>query len=127
MGRGRAPLLRFLQVPTHLAKVKSCLTEREYSGLTPALALDAGITAIYQEFNLIPFLSVSENIYFGRELMKQGFLDYEQMNENTKKMFKEIGMAINPKISCSETGDCTAAAGGNRKGYLKECKIDYHG
>ena len=28
MGRGRAPLLRFLQVPTHLAKVKSCLTER---------------------------------------------------------------------------------------------------
>mgnify|MGYP007007072451 CR=1 FL=1 len=25
---GRAPLLRFLQVPTHLAKVKSCLTER---------------------------------------------------------------------------------------------------
>lgn len=77
---------------------------KEYSALTPALALDAGITAIYQEFNLIPFLSVSENIYFGCELMKQGLLDYEQMNKNTKKMFEEIGMAINPKIRVQRLG-----------------------
>ena len=63
-GAGRATLLRFLQVPTHRSEGKIMFDGKEYSGLTPALALDAGITAIYQEFNLIPFLSVSENILF---------------------------------------------------------------
>ena len=37
---------------------------KEYKALMPAQALDIGIAAIYQEFNLIPFLTVSENIYF---------------------------------------------------------------
>ena len=36
---------------------------KEYPYLTPALALDIGITAIYQEFNLMPFLSVSEYLF----------------------------------------------------------------
>ena len=71
---------------------------KEYPYLTPALALDIGITAIYQEFNLIPFLSVSENIYFGCELMKNGLLDYKSMNRNTKEMFQEIGMELEPRM-----------------------------
>lgn len=101
-GQVRVLLSRFLPAPMLPAKI--LFDGKEYSALTPALALDAGITAIYQEFNLIPFLSVSENIYFGCELMKQGLLDYEQMNKNTKKMFEEIGMAINPKIRVQRLG-----------------------
>jgi len=77
---------------------------KEYGQLTPALALDIGITAIYQEFNLIPFLSVSENIYFGCELMKNGLLDYEQMNRKTEEMFKEIGMEIDPRMRVQTMG-----------------------
>lgn len=77
---------------------------KEYSHFTPAQALDIGITAIYQEFNLIPFLSVSENIYFGCELMKNGLLDYEQMNNNAKGMFKEVGMEINPRVRVQSMG-----------------------
>lgn len=103
-GAGKSTFIKILTGAHAPSEGKIMFDGKEYSGLTPALALDAGITAIYQEFNLIPFLSVSENIYFGRELMKQGFLDYEQMNENTKKMFKEIGMAINPKIRVQRLG-----------------------
>lgn len=103
-GAGKSTFIKILTGAHAPSEGKIMFDGKEYSGLTPALALDAGITAIYQEFNLIPFLSVSENIYFGRELMKQGFLDYEQMNENTKKMFKEIGTAINPKIRVQRLG-----------------------
>ena len=77
---------------------------KEYPYLTPALALDIGITAIYQEFNLIPFLSVSENIYFGCELMKNGLLDYKSMNRNTKELFKEIGMEQEPRKRVQSMG-----------------------
>ena len=77
---------------------------KEYPYLTPALALDIGITAIYQEFNLIPFLSVSENIYFGCELMKNGLLDYKSMNRNTKEMFQEIGMELEPRMRVQSMG-----------------------
>ena len=77
---------------------------KKYNALTPALALNIGITAIYQEFNLIPFLTVSENIYFGCELIKNGLLDYRQMNANTEKMFEEIGMNLNPKTRVNHLG-----------------------
>ena len=38
---------------------------KTYESFTPKQAMDLGITAIYQEFNLVPFLSVAENIFFG--------------------------------------------------------------
>ena len=42
---------------------------------SPHQAQEAGIATIYQEFTLIPHLSIFENIFLGRELMRWGFLE----------------------------------------------------
>ena len=41
---------------------------QDYTRLTPRKAMEIGIACIYQELNLIPQLSVTANIFHGREL-----------------------------------------------------------
>jgi ribose transport system ATP-binding protein len=65
--------------------------------LTPIAAIEKGIGAVYQEFNLVPFLSVAENIFYGREKRKKLFLDYETMNLEAKAIIEELGITIDPK------------------------------
>jgi ribose transport system ATP-binding protein len=58
-----------------------------------------GISIIHQEFNLIPHLSVAENIFLGREPMKTGrlLIDWKQMIEETRTLLKKVGLSVHPK------------------------------
>ena len=47
-----------------------------YSPQTPLDAIRAGIRVVYQEFNLLPYLSVAENIFFERLPQHGGLVDY---------------------------------------------------
>ncbi|WCK56292.1 sugar ABC transporter ATP-binding protein [Aneurinibacillus sp. Ricciae_BoGa-3] len=62
-----------------------------------------GISIIHQEFNLIPYLSVAENIYLGREPMKPGnlFINWVKMFKDTEQLLKKVGLSVNPKRSVS--------------------------
>ncbi|GIM45139.1 ribose import ATP-binding protein RbsA [Collibacillus ludicampi] len=62
-------------------------------------AQNLGISIIHQEFNLIPHLSVAENIFLGREPMKRGrlFIDWSRMIDDTKKLLQQVGLSVNPK------------------------------
>jgi ribose transport system ATP-binding protein len=65
-----------------------------YRSFTPTLAIQRGICAVYQEFNLVPYLSVAENIFLGREKMKNGFLDYEGMCAETSNILSQLGVSV---------------------------------
>ena len=62
----------------------------------PIASMEAGIACIYQEFNLVPYLSVMENVFFGSEPVKNGFIDYRQMRERTAAILKELDIEIDP-------------------------------
>ena len=47
---------------------------------SPQEAQRGGISTIYQEINLVPFRSVAENIFLGREYRRYGLLDWRRMN-----------------------------------------------
>ena len=68
----------------------------------PIASMEAGIACIYQEFNLIPELSVAENIFFGREIMKSGLVDYKAMYKRTEEILEELGICIDPKTQVKE-------------------------
>jgi len=69
----------------------------------PKDAQDAGIAIIHQELNLIPFLSVRENIYLGREITtKLGILDKEEMNLRTGNILKKLKLDISPDTLISK-------------------------
>lgn len=57
-----------------------------------------GISIIYQEFNLIPHLSIAENMFLGREpVVGLGQIDWKKMYKNTKTLLAELGVTLNPK------------------------------
>ncbi len=56
-----------------------------------------GISIIYQELNLIPELSVAENIYLARQPLKKGIIDWKTMNKDAEDMLGSIDMKIPPR------------------------------
>ena len=63
----------------------------------PIKSLNNGITAIYQEFNLIPYLSVAENIFFGRYIKKGHLIDFKAMELGTKQIMDNMDINLDPK------------------------------
>ena len=55
------------------------------------------IRIIHQEIVLVPFRTITENMFLGRELKsKAGFLDKKQMYEETHKIIREFGLNLSP-------------------------------
>lgn len=70
----------------------------QFSG--PRDAEDAGIRIIYQELNLVPQLTVADNIFLGRERTRGGplgWLDERGMEARTKELFDRLGTPIPPR------------------------------
>lgn len=62
----------------------------------------AGIAVIYQEFNLVPELTVAENLFLGREQSRFGWLDLGAEKEAATKALARIGLEIDPDTKCGE-------------------------
>ena len=65
----------------------------------PHEALNNGISTIYQEFNLVPHMNVSENVYLGKEDLiseRFGILDRRKMKNETKELLNSINLNLNP-------------------------------
>ncbi len=68
---------------------------------SPRASRAAGLAAIYQELELIPELSVAENIFLGREPHRRGFLDLRAMREQAAKVMRDLGQETDPAARIS--------------------------
>lgn len=68
------------------------------SKYNPIAAKEAGVGMVYQEFNLIPEMTVYENMFVGKELHKGGFVDTKEMIRRSQEIFQDMGIKM----------DCTA-------------------
>ena len=62
--------------------------------ITPSMALAKGISTIYQEFNLVPYMSVAENIMLGRFPATSGLIDNKKIEQLAKNVMDELGVPI---------------------------------
>ncbi len=64
---------------------------------TPRDALNRGIGMVYQEMVLFPNLSVSENIFAGREMIgRAGYLLQSEMRERTANLLRQLHLPFSP-------------------------------
>ena len=67
---------------------------------TPMDARGAGIEMVYQDFALVPELSVTQNIFLGRELLQGGlrskFVDKAKMRERATHWIERLGLRVPP-------------------------------
>ncbi len=57
-------------------------------------ALRSGISMIHQELNLVPHMTVAENIWRGREPMKYGFVDHGQLTRQTQALLDKLNIRL---------------------------------
>ncbi|MGG6099373.1 sugar ABC transporter ATP-binding protein [Pantoea allii] len=57
-------------------------------------ALRSGISMIHQELNLVPHMTVAENIWLGREPVKFGFIDHAQLNKETQALLNRLNIKL---------------------------------
>jgi ribose transport system ATP-binding protein len=69
---------------------------------SPEEAQALGIGIIHQELNLMPHLTVAENIFIGREPMRGPFLDKKKANEDARRLLNSLRIDIDPTIPCNK-------------------------
>ena len=76
--------------------------EIEISG--PRMAQELGISIIYQEFNLMPHLTVAQNVFIGREPRKKIrlLLNDKEINQQTKQLLDMIHLDLDPRTRVSD-------------------------
>ena len=64
---------------------------------TPLQRQRLGLVTIYQEFNLLPFMSVAENLYIGREPTRRGLIDWKRLHADARAVLSDMGLPVDPK------------------------------
>lgn len=64
---------------------------------TPLSAQHAGISVIFQEFNLLPSLSVAENVFVNREPMRGLRIDWPALHRRTREVLALLDVDIDPR------------------------------
>ncbi len=62
----------------------------------PLQAQRAGIATIFQEFNLLPHLSVGENIFLTREPRRGPVIDWKELNRQAANVIKDLNITLDP-------------------------------
>ncbi|MFJ8003381.1 sugar ABC transporter ATP-binding protein [Streptomyces fagopyri] len=63
-----------------------------------------GIATIYQEFNLVPDLTVAENIFLGRQPRRYGLIDRGTMETEAAALLERVGVNVSPRARVRELG-----------------------
>lgn len=96
-GAGKSTLMKIL-AGVHQADFGEIILNGQSINISsPAESQKLGISIIHQELNLIPYLTVAENIFLGREPKKMRFLDDKKMQRDTKKLLNQFGLNLDPK------------------------------
>lgn len=65
-------------------------------------AREAGMAVIYQEFNLVPEMTVRENLFLGRERTRWGVVDHAAESGLALEWLARLGLPIDPETRCGD-------------------------
>ena len=123
-GAGKSTLIKTIAGAIRPEEGTITIDGKTYKGLTPSEARKAGIGVIYQEFNLVPSMSVAENIFLGEHVGKQKFCpDFQEMNRRSEKILEDLGVKINVGTMVSELSTAQQQLVEIAKAMVQNCKL----
>lgn len=91
-----------------LMKILSGVYKKETGGIkingkpvqinNPQIGRKLGIRTIYQEFALVPDLTVAENIFLDSFIVRYGIIQWHKLYKKARKIIRNIGFDIDPKV-----------------------------
>ncbi len=107
-GAGKSTLVKILSGAVRPDSGTITLDGQTVSMNDPLHSRSLGIAIIYQELNLVPELSVGQNIYLGREPRRSGpfgaLIDWKQMYEQSQALLDSLGLAVDPRLQVNQLG-----------------------
>lgn len=95
-GAGKSTLMKILTGIYTKDEGQIFVDEKEVNYKHPTEAEKEGIVFIHQELNVVPDMTVEENIFLGKEIHKHGILNKKEMEKQTEEVLKELGVNIKP-------------------------------
>lgn len=95
-GAGKSTLIKILSGAYKRETGTILLNGQELPVMSPKEVIDKGISVIYQEFNLNPYVSIWENIFLGKEYGSFGIVDRNKSRTEAKKYMELIGLDCAP-------------------------------
>ena len=94
-GAGKSTLIKILAGAYQADSGEIVFKGQRYASFSARQAIAAGIGIIYQEFNLVPYLSVADNIFLGREPRNRfGIVDTRRMAEEAGAVLDRLGIPL---------------------------------
>lgn len=93
-GAGKSTLIKVLTGVYPIDEGSIILEGKAIHVASPQAAQDIGISTVYQEVNLCTNLSIVENIFIGRQLMKRGRIDWKEMNQRAEELLDRLNLKI---------------------------------
>jgi ribose transport system ATP-binding protein len=102
-GAGKSTLMKILCGVYQLDAGEIRIQGEEVHFQSPHDSMAKGIAMVFQEFSLVPSLTVAQNIFLSREARNRfGLLDDRQDEQKASKLLKEIGVEIDPHSLVSQ-------------------------
>ena len=97
---------------------------KPYAPQKPLDAINAGVSCVYQEFNLLEYMSVAENIFFQKLPQHRGIVDYKALYADTKKLLAEVGLPdLSPKTNVEVLGIAQKQLVEIAKAVSRKCRV----
>jgi simple sugar transport system ATP-binding protein len=93
-GAGKSTLIKVLTGVYPRDGGQVLLEGAPFNPRSPGEAQHLGVSTVYQEVNLIPTLSVAENIYLGRQPMKGGTIDWAAINTGAAAALRRLDIDV---------------------------------
>ena len=103
-GAGKSTLMKVLTGVYRKDAGRILYQGKEVEITNPKAAQELGISIIYQEFNLMPHLTVAQNIFIGRE-PRQGLhfvLNEQEINRRTQELLDGLHLDLDPRVRVAE-------------------------
>lgn len=102
-GAGKSTLIKVLGGIYHKDEGEIFVDGKAYDIDSVDMARTAGVSIIHQELVLVPWLSIKENVFLGREPTgRLGTVDYDAMYRDTKRYLNDFGLDLDPNASIAE-------------------------
>ncbi|KGP72378.1 sugar ABC transporter ATP-binding protein [Pontibacillus yanchengensis] len=97
-GAGKSTMMKILTGIHKRDQGTVSVNGKEVAFSNPKEAEKAGIAVIHQELNIIPYLTVAQNMFLGKELKygKTGVLKTKEMQQKTRERLQRLGIDMDP-------------------------------
>ncbi len=122
-GAGKSTLMRILAGILPCDSGQMILGGRPFSPKGPVAGRNAGIAIVHQEFSLVGTLSISDNIFLGREIHRFGRVHQTAQHQKAVQILARLGSNLDPKrtITSLRTGEKQLVE--IARSLLDQCKV----